>query len=217
MKHLFFLLILSFSLSSFAEKEKVDDDLKPLKDTLAKIQKAACVEFRLEKTIHSDVMGTDKVYKGHAYLAGALFRFETEAPEKTLVVYDGKILWVVQYPDPAFGGKIQVSRSRVKGKQKDQLILSQLLSEGKLLDSFDVKKTAEEKKLFSYEGKPKDKSMNVQKVALQVKDKALRELDYVDDVGNKTALKMTSQKLLKNLDSKHFEYHPEKGAQVSDL
>ena len=215
MKQIFFLVILLVSSLGFADKEI--DTLKPLKEMLSRIQKAACVDFHLEKTIHSDVMGTDKVYKGRAYLAGALFRFETEAPEKTLVVYDGKILWVVRYPDADFGGKIEASRIHLKSKQKDQLVLSQLLSEGKLLESFDVVKTAEEKELISYEGKPKDKSMNIQKVNLQVKNKNLQILEYVDEVGNKTSLKITSQKLLKNLDTKHFVYHPEKGAQVTDL
>lgn len=211
-----FSLLLGLSLSA---SSKPADPLRPLKDTLIRIQKSKMVDFRLEKKVTSEVLQTEKTFTGRAYLAGPLFRFETSKPEKSLVVFDGKTLWIVQYPDKELGGPTQVLKGRLQGKQKDQMILTELLTQGKLLQSFEIKKTGEEKNVAFYEGEPKEKSLNLKKVAVKIdiKKKTIAALEYVDDVGNKTALDPVVQKNLGEKKASLFRYKPEPGAQVNEL
>lgn len=204
---------------SFFSVAKTPDPVKPLRDTLGRIQKTKMVEFQVEKKVVSELMAQEKSYQGRAFLSGPLFRFETKSPEKSLVVYDGKVLWVVQYPDPELGGPIQVLRGKVEGPQKDQMLLTELLAKGKLLQSFEISRTGESDGVISYEGLPKEKGMTLQKVMVQVKskDKELKTLEYIDDVGNKTSLHIQQQKLLKDARPELFRYRLEKGAQVTDI
>jgi outer membrane lipoprotein carrier protein len=215
MKALFFTL--AMFVSAGTHPKPAADSLKPLKDTLTRLRQTRLVDFKVEKKVVSELMGNEKVYQGRAYLSGSLIRFETETPEKSLVVFDGRVLWIVQYPDPVFGGKRQVLRGKVQGKQKEQILLTELLTKGRLVESFDVTKTGEENGLFSYEAKPRDKSFDLQKVDVQVKSGELRTLSYVDDVGNKTTLSVTEQKLLKESRPEIFKFKPNKDDQVTDL
>jgi len=196
---------------------KTKENLDPLRETLALIQTTKLVKFDLEKTVALELMGTEKVYNGSCFLSGNLFRFDIQGPDKSLVLYDGHTLWVVQYPDKAFGGPIQVSRGKLQGKQKEQLVLTELLTKGRLLESFNVKQTSDKDGVLSYEALPKNKKFNLKSVQLKIKGHELKALDYVDDIGNKTSLKILNEKLSASAKPELFHYKPEKGAQVTDL
>ena len=214
-----FLIILFSTLAASISgaTEKPADSLKSLRETLVRIQKTKLVEFQLEKKVVSEIMGSEKTYHGRSFLQGSLFRFEIKDPDKSLVVFDGKTLWIVQYPNPGLGGPTQVLRGQIHGKQKEQMLLTELLAKGKLLDSFTLAKTGEDDSGQSFEGTPKDKGFNLQKVNLTVKGKELKKLEYVDDVGNKTSLNVIEQKLQADPRPELFRYKPEKGAQVTNL
>ena len=194
---------------------KAVDVLKPLKDTMSAFRTAKMVDFKIEKTTFSDFTGEKKV-SATAALSGALFRLEVQGPPKEIIVYDGKFIWVAQYPDPDFPGPIQVLKSKVTGQQKQQLILSELISNGKLLDWFDMTKTGEEDSVATYVGTPKEKRTELKKVTLQVQGRELKTLEYVDEIGNRVHYKILKQRLLKDPQPLKFKYNPPKGAQVSE-
>ena len=216
MKILTFFLMLIMVTVSWAATPPAEN-IGQLKDTLTRIKKAKLTDFILEKRVISEFTETEKVYQGRAFLSGKLMRFETKSPLKSLIVYDGTTLWVVQYPDATLGGPVQVLRGQIKGKQKDNLLLSELLAKGRILESFEITKTGEDKGTYSYLALPKTKEFNLKKVILQVKDKELTLIEYVDDVGNKISLKILEQKLQADPRPELFKYKPEKGAQVTNL
>jgi outer membrane lipoprotein-sorting protein len=125
----------------------------------------------------------------------------------------------VNYPDPQLGGSTQVLKGALHAKDKDKMLLTELLAKGRLLESFDIKKTADDAGVSTYEATPKDKKFNLKSVTLVVKnqDKELRRLDYVDDVGNKTSLNILAEKIQADSRPQLFKFAPQKGDQVSNL
>ncbi|MBX2995512.1 MAG: outer membrane lipoprotein carrier protein LolA [Bdellovibrionaceae bacterium] len=212
-KYWIFAAILLASSMSFATKSS--DALKPLKDTLSAIRAVSMVDFKIEKTTFSDFSGEKKV-SATAALSGPLFRLEVSGPQKEIIVYDGRFIWVAQYPDPDFPGPVQVLKSKITGSQKKQLILSELISNGKLLENFNLEKTSEDKGLVTYEGTPKEKQTELKKVTVQVQGRELKSIEYVDDIGNRVRYDILKQRLLKDPQPQKFKYSPPKGAQVSE-
>jgi len=213
-------LLLSFCLLfSALQGVASSDSLKPLKDTLSRIKNSTITRFDLEKKVVSELMGTEKTYKGRAYMSGNLMRLETDAPDKSWIIYDGKILWIVNFPDPQLGGSTQVLKGILKEKDKDKMLLTELLAKGRILESFDIKRTANDAGVSTYLATPKDKKFNLKSVTLVVKnqDQELKRLDYVDDVGNKTSLNILAEKIQAEARPDLFKFKPEKGDQVSHL
>lgn len=212
MKKLFALILLFSNLAS----AKPGDSLAPLRETLQVIRQAKMTEFHFEKSSFSDFTDT-KVVKGQALLAGSLFRMKVNSIPKELVVFDGKTIWVERESDPDFPGPPEVLKAKISSKQKNQLVLSELLSRGKLLDTFEMKRVKEEKGLFTFEGTPKDKLGELKKVTVQVQARELKGLEYVDEIGNRVLYKILKQTLQKELSPGKFRYTPPKNAKVSEV
>lgn len=213
LKHWILTVVLLLSASISAAKPS--DALKPLKDTLSAIRSVSLVDFKIEKTTFSDFAGEKKV-SATAALSGPLFRLEVAGPQKEIIVYDGRFIWVAQYPDPDFPGPVQVLKSKITGSQKKQLILSELISNGKLLENFNLTKTSDEKGLVTYEGTPKEKQTELKKITVQVQGREFKSIEYVDDIGNRVRYDILKQRLLKDPQPQKFKYSPPKGAQVSE-
>ncbi|MFN7728829.1 MAG: LolA family protein [Bdellovibrio sp.] len=213
--HNFALFVITAFLFDASASVQSVDVLKPLKDTMLAFRTAKMVDFRIERTTFSDFTGEKKAL-ATAALSGSLFRLEVQGPPKEIIVYDGKFVWVAQYPDPNFPGPVQVLKSKVTGQQKQQLILSELVSNGKLLDWFEMIKTGEQDGVATYVGTPKEKRTELKKVTLQVQGRELKSLEYVDEIGNRVRYKILKQKLLTNPQPLKFKFNPPKGAQVSE-
>jgi outer membrane lipoprotein carrier protein len=191
-----------------------------LKSTINKYKNSPHVEMQVEKIVKSELMGSENKHTGKIYLSsGGLFRWENEKPEKSLLVYDGKTIWNEQTPPPEFPGPVQVARATVNKKNKSQLIVATLLSEGKILDNFIVEKEEKMNDVFKYVVKSKNSDLLVNNLELKIdpKKKQVIELSFKDDVGNLTTMIFSGVQFKKTKNKKLFMYKPPKDAQVSNL
>ena len=97
--------------------------------------------MNVEKTVTSEMLAKETTYSGKIKLSNGKFRWENESPEKTLLLFDGKNLFSVQYPSKEFNTGTQVAKSKIDEKGKKQSIeyLAPNLNQCKSCHSFDGK------------------------------------------------------------------------------
>lgn len=190
-----------------------------LQKVTKKYRSAKLVEMSVEKIVKSDLLGKETKYQGQIFLADKKFRWENTTPEKTLLVFDGQTIWSEQTPPKEFGGAVQVAKGKVDKKTGTHILVSSLLS-ADLEAHFKVLK--EEKldgPLVRLDVEPKGGDLNIQalKVVLDTKNSQMKELSYMDEIGNLTTMKFSNVKFSKKAKDSLFKYQPPKGAQVTDL
>ena len=77
--------------------------------SIKKYQKSKMVSMNVEKTVVSEILAKETTYSGQIKLSSGKFRWENEKPEKTLLLFDGKNLFSVQYPSKEFNTGTQVA------------------------------------------------------------------------------------------------------------
>ncbi|MNJ91135.1 lipoprotein chaperone [compost metagenome] len=206
-------LIFSVSTMAFAKSSTA------LNAVTKKYRSAKMVEMNVDKTIKSELLGKETLYKGKIFLSGGKFRWENTTPEETLLIFDGSTIWSVQIPPKEFGGPVQVARGKVDKKTKSQILISALLGNEPIEKNFKVLKEKKSGDVTTVEVAPQGNDLTIKtlNLVLNTKDKALAEVSYLDDVGNLTTMKFSGIKFLKKEDKKLFKYQPPKDAQVSDL
>lgn len=190
-----------------------------LKSVTKKYKKSALVEITVEKTVVSELLGKETKFKGKIYLSSGLFRFENNEPEKTLLVYDGSILWNEQSPPAEFPGPVQVAKSKLSKKNKSQILISSLLGQGELNENFKIKAEKKMGDVVALTVEPKTSELNIKQLELKiiVKTKVVSELNYKDDVGNETKMIFLNTTFKSKKNDKLFKYVPPKDAQVTNL
>lgn len=192
-----------------------------LRATLGKYREAQLVEMSVEKIMKSELMAKETKHEGKIYFGRGQFRWENSTPTKTLLVFDGRLLWNVQYPDPDFPGPLQVTKSKIDVKNRSQLILLDLLSNAAFLENFDVQLSfdANDKNKAIFSANPKGKSLSIKdlKLHLLVSEKVLTAVSYKDDVENETILNFSDVKFKSEPEQKRFRYSPPKDAKVTEL
>lgn len=193
--------------------------LESLKSIIRRYQKSAWVELDLEKTVVSEILGREKVHTGKAFLAAKRFRLEIQQPDRSLIVFDGKILWNVQYPADGDEGQIQVAKAKLDQKNQNQILLGDLLVEEGLLRKFDLLAAKSDGNVLEVTAKPKSAQVQISdlKFRVNLKDKVIQEIEYSDDLGNQTTMKFAGTNFRTQKNPKIFQYQPEKGAQVTEL
>lgn len=214
------LLSMAFLFSAVqASAEVSKKQLGDLRSTIVRYQKAAYVEIDLDKTVVSEILGREKNNKGKAFLAAKRFRLELNEPDKSLIVYDGSTLWNVQYPPEGSGGKTQIAKAKLDKKNQNQILLGDLLVEQGLMAKFDMLSAKQDGNKLEISAKPKSSALQVTdlKFRIDTKDKVFNEVEYSDELGNKTTMKFSGTVFQKRKNAKIFQYTPEKGAQVTEL
>lgn len=217
---LFLRFFLGFTLASAAVEAKVSKEAeKAISDVFSKYRKAAYVEMKVEKKVISELMGTEKASSGQALIGSKKFRFESESPEKALVVYNGKTLWNVQYPAEGAEGKTQAARVAITKKSRSQIFLLELLQGEPITKEFELSEEKKDGNSLQVTAKPKTNKYDLSLVALKfdLKSKRLSEVEYSDDLGNKTTFKLLDQKNIKKVDGKKFDFKPGSEVEVVDL
>lgn len=175
--------------------------------------------FQVEKSLSSEFLEKPQIAQGKIYLTSGKLRWETTTPEKSLILFDGKILWTQQSSSADFPGPDQVTKSKISKKNASMLLFEKLLFQGHLKSSFDVldEKMEKDKKVLSL--KPKKDSLNLKSlsVAIQTKELLLQEVTYVDEIGNKTQIKILQTQVLPSFSKDLFIFKIPLKAQVQDL
>ena len=127
--------------------------------------------FQVEKSLSSEFLDKPQVSQGKISLTSGKLRWETTSPEKSLILFDGKILWTQQSPNSDFPGPDQVTKTRSTKKCKTCFYLRNYFSRQLkiLIWSHRWKKESDQTQLTL---KPKADSLNLwNPLRLQIKQK----------------------------------------------
>jgi outer membrane lipoprotein-sorting protein len=202
----------------FAATAPKNNDAKKLDVATAFLRGQDMYQMPVEKVVVYELLDKTTTSTGEIYVAGGKFRWDTHTPEKSMVLYDGKILWAVQYPDKDLGGPTQVTKSRIDAKAKDQLLVKILTDKARFSTKFKItdKKTADGMTVYSLEPLKEDPTIRKFSAGLNAKSGKLIELSYTDEVGNLTTIKIL-EKYKKPADVKMFKPNLPSDAQVNEL
>ncbi len=207
-KGILLLSALFISFSSHAKKTTTPSiDLTVLNQTTAKYRSAKLVQMTVEKTVKSDLAAKQSQYKGVIYLSSGLFRLENTAPEKSLLVFDGKTIWNEQPPSPDFPGPVQVTKTKLVGKGKSQALFATLLTKDPVTKHFKVTSEKVEGGTTIYQAEALSSDLNVKNLTLKIetKSKKVSEISYKDDLDNMTVMKFSDPQFKHSLDGKLFK------------
>lgn len=201
-------------------KAAANGDKKILDRVTSVFRPKGVLELIVEKTVESEWRGQPQVSKGVMHIGKERFRWEITEPEKSVVVFDGKTLWTIQEPAKDLKGPTQVTKSRVTGKAKNQ-ILVKILSGGKSFSSrfkiLKVNAKAPGVKEYQLEPVTPDPTVKQFSVIVEVKPENLRALSYTDEIGNKTTFQFLSKTPLRKSSTDLFKAEIPANAQVNEL
>jgi len=216
-------MIVMVAPSSFAKapKKTLKADIKTyplLEETTKRYRTSPMISMELEKTVKESVMGSVRKSSGSIDLAAGLFRMEIREPDKSLTVFDGKILWNEQSPPVEFPGPVQVSKLAIDKKNDAQVLLADLLTKDKVSKNFRVIGQEKVNDVVIYRAEPLKKDFPFQSVAISIlgKSKVISEISYEDDLQNITTMAFSKTQFKDQINKKTFSYKPPKGAQVNE-
>lgn len=201
---------------SLAEAAKLPATLV---EAQARYAKGGNVQIDVAKELTIAVLKKKKSSKGKLNLSGnGKFRLEITEPSKSLVVMDGKDIWVVEYPDFE-DEKVQVIHSKFKDQLKSQVLLKFLMGEGDLMKHFKLAKQSKEKGNVVYTLTPKSKDVDLKsvKVTVDPADKTIGAITYVDNLDTEIRYTFSNEKFYQELDKKLFTFKPPKNSEVSEM
>jgi len=189
-----------------------------------KYREAAMTKMDMTKTIKKELTGEEN-YEGKMFLTKGLFRMDFTKPEKSIVVYDGKYIWNEQAPSADFGGKAQVSKTKIDKKNEMLRLVTTVFEKGVLQKLFKIEseKVVHDEKykkdITIIKARPLTKELPMKLLVLGVdlKDQLVTEIGYTDDIDNQTIMHFSNIEFSSDLDKKLFKYKPPKGAQVTNL
>ena len=140
--------------------------------------------------------------------------------ERSLVVVDGKNLWLVSPPvKDAKNSKTQVAKTKLANKKAKSHLLLQILTDGGVFRFFQVDKSVEQDDMVVYFLKPEKSMQEIQKAQVLV-DKTkqvIAQFKYWDAMENETIYQFTNVEFDKSIKDAVFTYTPPKDAQVSEF
>ena len=177
------------------------------------------VSMKVEKTVVSEILSKETVYSGSIQLSNGKFRWENETPEKTLLLFDGKTLFNVQYPPKEFKSGVQVAKSKISENEKKKILIASLLSPSQSKSEFKVLKEKKGPILTELEIQPEPDNLQIKDLVISIHSKAqkIQNISYKDDVGNLTKMAFSEIKFQSKADPKLFQYKIPKDAQVTNL
>ena len=189
-------------------------------------------KYIVANTVTMDVNKTDKLNaleqtkssEGTLQMKKGMLRMELTSSEsdkeKTVVVVDGKNLWLVSPPvKEAKNSKTQVAKTKLANKKAKSHLLLQILTDGGVFRFFQVEKSVEQDDMVVYFLKPEKTIQEIQKAQVLV-DKTkqvISQFKYWDAMENETIYQFTNVEFDKSIKDSVFTYTPPKDAQVSEF
>jgi outer membrane lipoprotein-sorting protein len=213
-------LILIVACPFVANSEGYISDRDHFANDLKTFQQAKLAVLKVEKKVSYELLGTEKIHKGMVFLSKGRMRWETQTPERELIIFDGKTFWNVQFPSEDFPGPVQVSKSTLsKGKNEKNSayqVISKILSGEKLDSEIEIQRKVEKKETI-YLIKSNSSEFQLKDFKVVFADQRLVSMSYLDEVENKTKISFLDIEFKKKADAKLFQFKPPKDAKVTEL
>lgn len=215
-----YILALFYGFLSFSNQSFAASDLAAVEKVLSVYQKKQVVEMSVVKEVTSELLGKKTSYEGQIWLSKEKFRWETNKPEKSLLLFDGVHIFSVQYPSKELGGNIQVAKGKADKRGKSHLLISLILKKDLLAANFATDKVETNGDLKTLKLLPKTKDISVVDlfVTVDTKKQKVVDLKYKDEIGNLVELKFGPVYFDKPTPIKDmFKFIVPKDAQVTEL
>jgi len=179
---------------------------------------AKSVKMGVDKLVKLKLLDKEKKSKGTIQIKrGGKLRWETETPDHSLVLVDGRVIWLVDFPADA-EEKPSVIKATNPRKSQPHAVVAFLMGQGKISDDFAVvSQTSEGPGEFKLDLKPRQNVDQVQWLTLYVDkgDRSIDKLSFEDSIGNVTELKFKNIEFDKEIKSEVFKFKPPKNADVT--
>jgi outer membrane lipoprotein-sorting protein len=187
---------------------------------LASLRQSSGVLVPIKKTSLNSLLGKEKVTEGRLYYWQGKLRLETDAPDETLLVLDGKTLWLATTLPEDMGGKTMVSKTSARSFKKSNTLVAALLENKKLLQEFKLKNRTVSTDEVHLEFVAKNgEASEIQKLDLWLMPSAGRlvKFKYWDDKENEVTFNLGDIKALDGDRKALFSYKPPKGAEITEF
>ena len=215
-KIIFIPLILIFAVMANA-KIKQSSLLKEVEEHY---RAAHTIKMTVNKIIKLKLLQKEKQSDGVISIKrGGKLRWETQSPEHSMVLADGKFIWLVDYPAEQ-DEKVHIIKATNPRKSQPHAIVAFLLGQGRISDDFAViSETPEEAGVSKLDLQPRENIDQVQWLTLFINkdDRSITKLNFEDSIGNITELSFKDIQFDKELDKKTFSFKPPKGAELTVL
>lgn len=190
--------------------EKTLTSEQQLLKALSDLTQAPMTKIESTKTVESSLIGKKTNYTGDIFLSQGKFRWDTKTPEKSTLLFDGKILWVIE---DRF-----VTKTQLKKNMKSQTLNIILMDPKSLKKKFDLIEKKDVVGEISFQLKPKAKDISVKDIVISMdsSSKALKQLSYNDNDA-KTIILFHKIEKLNKAEKSYFTYKPKPGDQVTEM
>lgn len=210
-----------FSFAFFIFLTATEAAPKPLslETVFSKYQGASLVKMDVKKKVKSELMGKTQIFDGQIFISQKLFRWDVQTPEKSLIVFDGKSIWNVQYPPAEFKSPPNIAKMKLDQKSGKQILIATLLNKSSLNKNFKILSAKAINGSVDYSLEPKTTDLSIKNLNVKVdsKKKQIQKISYVDDLGNLTEIEISKTTFLKKSNPQLFRFSPPKGAAVTHL
>ena len=184
-----------------------------------KYKTAKFVKLDVKKNVKSELLGKHQVYEGEIFLSQKLFRWNTETPDKSQIIFDGQNIWNIQFPPKEMKASLNIAKMKLDSNSKKQILISTLLNQEALTKNFKILNQINSDTTTEVNLEPKTNDLNIKnlKVKIDLKSKTLSLISYEDDLGNLIEIEITKTVFSKISNGKLFKYEPPKGAAVTNL
>jgi outer membrane lipoprotein-sorting protein len=186
---------------------------------LADYRSAQAIKAKIKKTVVQEAMGSETKGEGDFYFSKGKLRMDMISPEKSVLVYDGKIVWFESRIESldGKGETIQVTKMKTGKLKKTDSLMATLFEEKDITKTFKFIGTKDEKGVRLYDFKPIDKNKTeVQYLQIGLKDKNVERVVYEDQVENKVSV-VFSDLVKGKVPPEKFHYVPPKNAEITDI
>lgn len=208
-----------------SESYKVDvNNEKALRQMFSEVElrlsKAKSLSMSLSKEVTFSMLDKTKTYLGQAFFSNSSARIEFTEPERSEIIMNPKMLWLVTYPLAGSKEPIHVIRASNQTRKRTQEILISLLRGG-FTKYFKVDRAEQLESLIIYKVAPKnpnERNNDIQRLFFVV-DKTEKELigfTYWDEMDNKSTYKISQINYKPKLKSDLFSYTAPRGSVVVD-
>jgi outer membrane lipoprotein carrier protein len=192
-----------------------------LREVENQYRNAKTVKMEVSKTLTMNLLKKEKKSKGRILIkAGGKLRWDTDEPTKSLVLMDGKTIWLVDYPsDP--DEKISVLKARNPKKSQPHTVVAFLMGKGHISDDYlvdgKIEKGAAGTKVITLKSKSPEPQVKNLKLHVAESNKAITAISFDDLLGNSTTLEFSGIAFNEEIDNKVFQFKPPKNSEVTPI
>jgi outer membrane lipoprotein-sorting protein len=211
-----FLLVTGAIAASSAEASVAQND--DLEKIMKAYKGAETIILDVKKTVKSEVLDKESSYWGIIRFAKGKIHWVNEEPEKSMMIYDGEVLWTIQYPPKEFNSPPQIAKTNLKKSKNTPLVLNSVFGSKPLKNYFEIVPDKTNGTISSFILKAKKDSLNVKELLLTVDTKLekILILTYKDEVDNSTKLEFKSTRFNEKIRATTFSFKPPKDSVVTE-